>query len=1071
MPDSIRRTEHIWMFGKRVDFSIYESSEALHETQYRRSGTNPVRKQKNQIVLHYTAANNPAENTIRYWSQHGPVTHSWVCPRYFRTTGGHNWGTAYQWRCPEAGCGWTGNGRCPTHGDREKNQCPSGHGNVIKGRIRASSQYIVEVAQNRLNTAQDYSDVIEVVDSDYVAYHAGVVNENSVGIEIANTGWNLANVRHDAMTNLGSVHYLDDANRWLRLLDPAGVGTETNLTNHPTYKCPHNDANFPNGHQWYGNRGGGRCPTHSARTPAGEAWYQAYQEEQYRTLLLLLRSLSIKHRIPRRFLGESAHEKMKRWWHLPGGASQRESRSRVMRFRGILSHMNVHDGKECGGPALHRNRLFRGIIDEWWMPVQLNGMVRPYYSGPFDLQPNTESFYRHTPAGTQSELFRDANLEALQETRSYFDLDEVEWYYANTETAQPGDQHGIGGGTFPIGRNKIWHGGVHLCPPEANRRVYAAASGTIVAAKIDSDSDVEASANYGSQRFVLIRHTVYHQTESDPDGGTRINYTADPTYFFSLYMHLAPFADPVNAVNNNNPTWYNCWVRRNQDAAPPSGVFCPDVEVSVGDWLGSCGLYRGRQLVHFEIMSRHELTVEPWDGDPARDGNRDLVADSTTIDNFVRDTAGDGIDMADIFRASAQLRNVKSHYRSEWALSSENDLAPLVPPARRASVWESLRHFMWLSDALSACSDIEAQLCDSNGFFWHYHPITFMAFVNRLILEENAEVQEPDFRNTNVTIEEGYLTRFLWRPRWRCPSNGSGHEWYGDSGQCSTHGARASNTQIVEGSADNERLRPYDISNNTYDYQFTRAQVACQGAGAHTPGPTPPERTRFSITLLDIIETIRRRYAGGNRITVNCAHLCETHSEDSATNRNQCVTGTAQALANHAQGIAVDISPNPANAANARRLWTVVEEVIEDYNDSLDEEGGDASRADLTEGFGQATITPAAAPSAVPFTMHIELVREEVAIEWESWVKKPTVAVNALVRNRGLIGLYNTQEEAQSETITTVTARGAQWEGCIRQDSEAIRAKVYAGGIIGVYNTREEAEAEKSQDVAWPKRR
>jgi hypothetical protein len=74
--------------------------------------------------------------------------------------------------------------------------------------------------------------------------------------------------------------------------------------------------------------------------------------------------------------------------------------------------MNCHKDKECGGPAMHRNRLFRGIVDEWWMPVEVDGTDRPYYMGPFDPQNNAASYFRWTGAALQAELFHDANLDA-----------------------------------------------------------------------------------------------------------------------------------------------------------------------------------------------------------------------------------------------------------------------------------------------------------------------------------------------------------------------------------------------------------------------------------------------------------------------------------------------------------------------------------------------------------------------------------------------------------------------------------------------------------------------------------
>ena len=237
-----------------------------------------------------------------------------------------------------------------------------------------------------------------------------------------------------------------------------------------------------------------------------------------------------------------------------------------MRFRGILSHMNCHNTKECGGPAMHCNRLFRGIIDEWWLPIQIDGTERGYYMGPFDPQPDTPSFFRWSSGTLQAHLFHDCDMDALQETKSYFDLNQAPWYFTQTENPQLG-------GLFPIGTNRVWHAGVHFKPPDSNAKVYAATSGTIVAARLGSNAAIENDPEYGSQRFLLIRHCVYWQQEDGAAGAQQINYKIDPSHFFTLYMHLTPVAN-IGGVDNNNPPWFNYWRRRNPDAGA-SAVFSP----------------------------------------------------------------------------------------------------------------------------------------------------------------------------------------------------------------------------------------------------------------------------------------------------------------------------------------------------------------------------------------------------------------------------------------------------------------------------------------------------------------
>lgn len=974
MPDNVLRTEQIWMFGKRYDFDVYATDLALDGFQYQGGLTAaPTRRQKNQIVLHYTAGAGRARATVDWWNTLANLPH-FICPRWFNNPP-HHYGAA------AAGA------------------CPAGHGALVKGQKYASAQYVLERAQHRETpAAHPYADVVEVTPSDYVAFHGGVVNRNSVGIEISNVGWNFAIPTGDATTGAGAAQRPVDQNRWL----------------------------------------------HLAVAVRGQNDFEAYQEEQYLALLLLLRHLCIRHRIPRQFLGNTTEEKMARWWHNLPAAEERLTRSRLLRFRGILSHMNCHEDKACGGPALHRNRLFRGITDEWWLPVQLDGSERTYYMGPFDPQPNVPSFFRWEGGALQAHLFHDANLDALQETRSYFDLEQLPYYYAYVETAVPG-------GHFPIGRNKVWHGGIHFAAPAGNRKVYAAASGTIVAARLGGNAATEANPSLGSQRFVLIRHCVHLETEPDPGGGRRINYTAAPKYVFTLYMHLAAFAD-VGAANNANPPWFNYWLRhKRRDGDDPNAVFCPEVEVAVGDWLGECGTFRSQRLLHFEVVSREELSMSPWHDAQLRihDPDSNAVCDAAAINRFVTDRLGDGIDTLDILRGARRLRDVKSYHKSEWALTSADAFAPVIRDARRRGVlWPLLRPFMWVADAVAACPDLTSQLCDANGMMWHYHPLTFMGLVNQLVLAENRQVNEPDLQNTNVTMENGYLKRFV------------------------TYAGGVAQPAL----ADAQVLRPFDISDTAHDafhYHFTRLDLACRSDVA------PPNETRFNLALLDVLEGIRMLYNASLR--VHLAHVCAAHNV--AANANACIMGTVDGLAAHALGHAVDVSPANPNPARCRDVWRAARAVINRYNPTFDESAGEPSRGDLPAGFARVDMatTPAiqakleanqalTAAEAAAFRLHLELVEGELVVRWECWLRRRSRATAVRVHDGGVLGVYATSADATAERAAGTTAvDAAGLEGWLKRPSRALRVKLHDGGVIGVYASREDAEAEKERDFAWPK--
>ena len=753
----VLRTEHIWLFGKRYDFNLYNCGVALDPHEY-----DSHHQQKNQIVLHFTAGNSAARATVNYWNSRVPLP-NFICQHYDDPPA-----TRHLYGSNAAG-------NCPT----------PGHGKLIHSGNRASAHYIVGLSQDRENPAQPYVDIAELVDSAFTTWHGQIVNTNSIGIEHANVGndWNAA--RYDAMeapTDASDFFHLPhqtdqrpaDYNRW--------------------YHC---DTIFP-----------GATSNLNFRSDL-----QAYQEEQYLGMILLLRYLCIKHRIARRFLGDTTAEKMQRWWNFgaAGDTISQLTQSKLMRFRGILSHMNCHVDKICGGPAMHRNRLFRGIIDEWWTPVQFLAAERGYYTGPFDPQPNQPNYVRWDTLGRHNDLFHYADLDSLQETKSYFNFDHFEWYCANGEREELA-------GTFPVGFNKSWHGGIHLSPPDANRKVYAAASGRIVAAKLGTDQATESDPQWGSQRFVLIRHCVYTEQEANPGGGMRINYNTDPRYIFTIYMHLAAFAD-LSTPNPANPMWFNYWLHHRTAAADPNVVFCPDVEVSVGDWLGQCGTYFGRRMIHFEVVSKEELTVAPWDNTHHRiyDSSGSVLCTVPEIDRFVKDQAGDGIDTVDVLRAARELRKVKSFHKSEWALASADALKPVIPDpmsAYREHHWSRLKNFMWIRDAIDRCPDLSSQLCDATGMMWHYHPFTFISFVNKLIANDNGQVSEPDASNTNVSLENGYLTQFV----------------------SFTGGAAAATA------ADNQILKPFDVSDSSqFSYHFKRSDIACSASTPHNPGPDSPD--------------------------------------------------------------------------------------------------------------------------------------------------------------------------------------------------------------------------------------
>jgi hypothetical protein len=77
-------------------------------------------------------------------------------------------------------------------------------------------------------------------------------------------------------------------------------------------------------------------------------------------------------------------------------------------------------------------------------------------------------------------------------------------------------------------------------------------------------------------------------------------------------------------------------------------------------------------------------------------------------------------------------------------------------------LWPHFQRFSWVAEAVEANPALQQQLGDATGMFWHYHPMTFMQHVNRLVAGENLETLEAEDTDVNVEIDDGgFLTAFV----------------------------------------------------------------------------------------------------------------------------------------------------------------------------------------------------------------------------------------------------------------------------------------------------------------------
>ncbi len=596
------------------------------------------------------------------------------------------------------------------------------------------------IAKNRTAIRQNSETLVQqIIAPDRWASHATKINKYSIGIEITNVG-----------------------NEW------EAANTTFEETYDPAQKLPDDENCFID------LNSAGR-----AKAPVPREVCQAVQGEQYRQLILLLRYLCTRFDIPRQFLGRTCREMFTTTVVDTGKVDKNGDAittvdDRYKKFRGILHHINVAR-KLCPG-VLHRNRIYRGITDEWWMPCEFDGNPRTYYSGPFmkpefkkgeltkagyfkwgytTSVPTTDAFdtreIRCVPF-VEDDTYKRADIEAVAEFKSYYDRGNLSTYYWHCEKQE---------GIYPIGLNRVWHGGIHLCPSPNNAVVYAAASGTVVAARIHSNPDTEFHEAYGSQRFVLIRHSVHALGQNG-----RVDYKGTPTYVFSLYMHLERIEDPLNE-HFQNPPWYNVWLRKNlgntsgADVDKLQGdkgvVFHPDIEVSVGDALGIAGKYRDNpNCLHFEIFTPNgDLQIDNEKTKPSKDvlsdpSDEDCYCDDEYLENVLKNKTNRGLADADIATAALCLREAKTYHLSEWAVRSEDALRKIFDReikkhpeketelnARREEQWKHISRFTWWEESISD-NTVREQL--GTGFVWHYHPITFMQCINENVATDYTEI-------------------------------------------------------------------------------------------------------------------------------------------------------------------------------------------------------------------------------------------------------------------------------------------------------------------------------------------
>lgn len=161
-------------------------------------------------------------------------------------------------------------------------------------------------------------------------------------------------------------------------------------------------------------------------------------------------------------------------------------------------------------------------------------------------------------------------------------------------------------GSYPMGKNRFWHGGVHVHPKDRATPIRAIADGELVAYRYDETdaTDVFFDKTPYSRSFVLLKH----QTEL---GQTTIG-TATLT-FYSLYMHLQAWGQVKGKTGTSGVNFLRKpgAKGRLESVAPTADGACHNgkgyARVQRGDILGYCGSIPDNMTtpsrgIHFEIF-------------------------------------------------------------------------------------------------------------------------------------------------------------------------------------------------------------------------------------------------------------------------------------------------------------------------------------------------------------------------------------------------------------------------------------------------------------------------------------
>lgn len=292
------------------------------------------------------------------------------------------------------------------------------------------------------------------------------------------------------------------------------------------------------------------------------------------------------------------------------------------------------------------------------------------------------------------------------------------------------------GGFFPVGpwgAYRLWHGGIHIVGT-VGAPLYAQFPGRLVAARMGARTAV------GSVNFALLRHDLA---------------VGDKTLrFFALYMHL------FDELGESKPVVPWMASKGIQDwqkgGGKPGEVILLDEPIDAGAMIGRFGTAGPADLskaqVHLEIFSGPNDRLVDSTGWTYIDGSAGgRFCDIEEINNEIdlnRDHKLSREELSAFYGGGTSRPDLRVvMHVSEWtaepdwteALRSTADFRDVPAAAVEELVAEQLSPGLWWDERVARHAKLP-----SDGVVYHYHPISFLQYFNRLLIENiNAPVPDP----------------------------------------------------------------------------------------------------------------------------------------------------------------------------------------------------------------------------------------------------------------------------------------------------------------------------------------